>query len=161
MSASVSSNTSAWSPAVSGLRGRLIAEPASVVINGHFLVDIELENVGTAPLEVQGANAQVCLLSVRNAAGAAVPPTFQRGEVLTLTAVDVLPPLMARRFRISILADDGAADAQLDVTTSAWKLPAGQYQLSGRYSSARFSAASPSAWQGELEIPAVKVVVTP
>jgi hypothetical protein len=158
-----SNTTSPWSHTDNLLRGRLVADQTSVDTSGHLQLEVEFENVGAPPLTVQLSNPLAYSIVVREAAGGEVRPTFQRGDVLASARWDVLEQGKPRRFPLSIRGqEDGAADAQLDVTTSAWRLAPGSYRVSGSFASERFSGDSrPTAWRGNLELPAVELHVSP
>ena len=161
MSPSASSQAAAWSAAVNGLRGRLVVDAPAVAASGKFRVDVELENVGSGPVALQGSNPHAYAATLRGAGGAELPPSFQRGDVLATVQLDQLGPGTQRRFTLSIESTDGAASAQLDLTLGAWKLPPGTYQLAATFSSTGFSGAPAGAWQGQLVLPPVALVVKP
>lgn len=146
----------AWSPVFNGLRGRLVAAPAAVARGGRVDVAMEVENVGGAPAVITSGDPLAFTWTLRNAAGAEVRATWQRAEVLTAVRPETVERGTTRRVTVSMRGTDGAAGAQLDVTTAAWRLAPGRYALAARYAP---EADAGARWAGALALPAVAIDV--
>ena len=144
-----------WSPAVGGLRGRLVIAQPKIAVDGWLQATLELENVGQTPLTVFTGNPMLFKASVAGPDDKPVLPTNFRDGLMSPQRV-VIEAGKRLSVPVTIESLDGAKGSQVDTTTQIWKLPPSQYVLGGTYGRDAIEESPPrGTWLGRLNLPAV------
>lgn len=144
---------STWSAPADGLRARLVARQGQIRAGASLQIDIELENVGAAPLRVVLDDPFAFTPRLEDAGGRELSPTGSRLDILSSPREETIAPGQTIRALLAMPHED--AQVELDVTTSMWKLAPGRYRLSGR-----FAGTGPAGtWMSTLELPPISIEV--
>jgi urease beta subunit len=139
------------------LSGRLGISPMRIPSSNSVQVTIELTNRGQAAVQVPSGNPFSFRAIVRDGHGATVAPTLQRVDVLSATTWLRVEPGQSSRVSTTLQPEAGY---QLDTTTQVWRLPAGKYEVSGRFI-VDADDAPRDAWVGALDLAPVAVEILP